>query len=216
MMDKYQFVHSPYYLENFNILNYSCPVCNSSDRERLYSLYLRSKFEQMIKTNNTYTFLDIAPSTSLSKWIKKHPSIQYKSVDLYMANVDDKADITDLKIYEDDKFDIIICSHVLEHVENDRKAMTELFRVLRPKGFAIVMVLILLSLQEDLENPEWSTEADRWKYYGQNDHVRMYSKSGFVNKLKETGFKVSQLGIDFFQRNPLRNMVFILGQFYMW
>jgi hypothetical protein len=60
------------------------------------------------------------------------------------------------------------------------------------------MVPIHLGIEHDLENPEYKTEADRWKYYGQNDHVRMYSKQGFVNKLTSAGFKVNELGKDHF------------------
>jgi len=115
-----------------------------------------------------------------------------------MEEADDHCNITDLNIYEDNKFDIILCSHVLEHIVDDRKAISELFRVLKRGGCAIVMVPILLSLQEDLENPKWETEAERWKYYGQYDHVRMYSKNGFVKKLQEPGFIVNQLGEEFF------------------
>ena len=198
MHDKYGYVHSSFYSETMNLLKYSCPVCGTSDRNRLYALYLKDKFKKDNGRINLYQFLDIAPDISLSVWIKGFPFIQYRSVDLNMEDVDDKADITDLSIYETDRFNIILCSHVLEHIEDDRKAMAEIFRVLKPGGFAIVMVPVLLSLQEDLENPEWTTEADRWKYYGQDDHVRMYSKVGFVRKLEQTGFIVRQLGIDYF------------------
>lgn len=87
---------------------------------------------------------------------------------------------------------------MLEHVENDRKAMSELYRVLKKGGFGIIMVPILLTLEEDMENKKYNTEALRWKYFGQNDHVRMYSKKGFVAKLEEAGFKVNQLGVYYF------------------
>jgi SAM-dependent methyltransferase len=198
MFDKNQFIHSIFNLETFNYLKYSCPICGCSDRNRLYALYFNERFTGIKENKSEYQFLDIAPDRNLSEWIKKLPFIHYRSVDLYMEDVDDHADITDLSLYETDKFDIILCSHVLEHIENDRKALAELFRILKPGGFAIVMAPILLTLNEDLENPKWTTEADRWKYYGQDDHVRMYSKDGFVKKLSETGFKVNQLGIDFF------------------
>jgi ubiquinone/menaquinone biosynthesis C-methylase UbiE len=100
--------------------------------------------------------------------------------------------------YVDNCFDMILCSHVLEHVDDDRKAMSELFRILKPSGFGIIMVPIDINLKEDFENPEYKTEAERWKYFGQNDHVRLYSKNGFATKLIQTGFKVNQLGIDYF------------------
>ena len=125
-------------------------------------------------------------------------------MDLFMEDVDDKLDITNMELYENDRFDIILCSHVLEHIENDRKALSEIFRVLKPNGFAIIMVPINLELDHDLENPEWTSIADRWRYYGQDDHVRMYSKSGFVKKLEQTGFIVQQHGIEYFGENTFQ------------
>jgi predicted SAM-dependent methyltransferase len=103
-----------------------------------------------------------------------------------------------MNIYEDNTFDFFICSHVLEHIQNDIKAMSELYRVLKPGGKCIAMVPIALSLEEDYENPEITTAEGRWKHFGQDDHVRMYSKSGFVNKLASTGFLVHQLDVNFF------------------
>jgi hypothetical protein len=195
MYEKYQFVHSIYCMETLNSKAYSCPYCGASDRDRLYAIYLNERFKRL--KENVF-FLDIAPARSITEFVKRYGFIRYRSVDLFMDNVDDKADITDMHIYSDESFDIILCSHVLEHVENDRKAMAELYRILKPSGFAIVMVPINLSLRENFENPEYKTEAERWKYFGQNDHVRIYSKSGFVNRLTQTGFNVSQLGIDYF------------------
>ena len=196
MLEKYEHVHSIFCEETMNRKAYACPHCKTNDRNRLYAIYLNKRFQTL--TNKEYTFLDIAPTKGLSEFIKKCKLIRYRSADLFMEGVDDKVDITDMNIYKDNSFDIILCSNVLEHIDNDRKAMSELFRILKPSGFGIVMVPINLCLKEDFENPEYKTEAERWKYYGQNDHVRYYSKDGFVNKLNQTGFKVSQLGIDFF------------------
>ncbi len=196
MLEKYECVHSAYCMETMNRQSYRCPHCNASDRSRLYAVYLKQKFET--QTRKESTFLDIAPDKDFTKYIKNFDFIQYRTADLYMEGVDDKVDITDMNIYPDNSFDIVLCSHVLEHIEDDRKAMAELFRILKPAGFAIIMVPINLHLKEDFENPEYKTEAERWKYFGQNDHVRLYSKNGFITKLTQTGFKVNQLGIDYF------------------
>ncbi|MDH6355289.1 DNA-directed RNA polymerase subunit RPC12/RpoP [Dysgonomonas sp. PH5-45] len=194
-MEKHGFIYPSGYFETMNKKQYRCPHCGNSDRNRLYAIYLKKKIEQ----GKTYSFLDVAPNQALAQLcIKSLGDIKYRSMDLYMDGVDDKLDITDLNIYEDDKYDIILCSHVLEHIEDDRKAMSELYRVLKKGGFGIIMVPILLTLEEDKENKKYNTDALRWKYFGQNDHVRMYSKKGFVAKLEETGFKVNQLGIDYF------------------
>ncbi|MDR2146045.1 MAG: methyltransferase domain-containing protein [Tannerella sp.] len=199
MMEKYEYIHSIYCTETINSKAYSCPHCYASDRDRLYAIYFNKRFQSDKKKE--YAFLDIAPSKPLADFVRKHDFIRYRSADLYMEDVDDKVDITDMYIYPENNFDIILCSHVLEHIENDRKAMSELYRILKPGGFAIVMVPILLTLNEDFENSAYTTEAERWKYFGQNDHVRLYSKSGFLNKLSQTGFKTSQLGIEYFGKD---------------
>jgi predicted SAM-dependent methyltransferase len=113
-------------------------------------------------------------------------------------DVDYKIDITNIHQFPENSFDCIVCSHVLEHVKEDQKAVAELYRILKPGGWGILMVPIKLELEQTLEKPEIQSEADRWKYYGQNDHVRLYSKSGWLNRLKGAGFKVNQLGIEQF------------------
>jgi len=196
--DKYQYVHSIFRAETLNLFSYSCPICCASDRDRLYALYLEQRFANMIKMGDSYQFLDIAPAVHLKKFIKSFPFIKYRSMDLYMEDVDDKMDITNMDLYESNMFDIILCSHVLEHIQEDKKAISEIYRVLKPNGFAIIMVPIILELESDLENPKWTSVEDRWRYYGQDDHVRIYSKPGFVNKLNDAGFKLQQLGVDYF------------------
>lgn len=197
-LDEFGYVHSIFQFETLNRQKYSCPNCGASDRNRLYALYLRQEFFKREKDNIESKLLDVAPDQSLKSLVLIRDSVKYRSVDMYMDGVDDKADITDLSIYEDNRFDIILCSHVLEHIVEDRKAIAELYRVLAKGGFGIIMVPILLTLEEDLENKEYSSEALRWKYFGQGDHVRMFSKAGFILKLEEAGFKIHQLGVDYF------------------
>jgi len=195
--DKHQFIHSIFAMETFNILNHSCPACGVSDRDRLYALYFTNRFNTLDKSKK-HTFIDFAPEPSLGMFIKSHSFLEYRSADLFMEEVNDRVDIADMTVYEDNSADIFLCSHILEHVENDRKATRELYRILKGGGFGIVMAPILLTLKEVYENPRITSEADRWKHFGQNDHVRMYSKEGFVSRLGDAGFKVYQLGIDYF------------------
>ena len=196
-MDKHGYIHSIFMLETLNILQFFCPVCGASDRSRLAALYMLEKFIFPAHSLN-YKLLDIAPEQALSRFIQKYKFITYRSADLYMNHVDDKIDITDMSIYPDNEFDIILCSHVLEHVPEDRKAMKELYRILKPGGWGIVMVPIDLSLDRIFEHSGANTDSLRWKYYGQNDHIRLYSKSGFMDRLKATGFRVNQLDIKHF------------------
>ena len=94
--------------------------------------------------------------------------------------------------YESNTFDMIYHSHVLEHVPNDIVAMNELYRVLKPNGYCVILVPINFSLNETLEKEEYNTPELREKYYGQHDHVRYYAMD-IVNKLKYVGFDVSPI-----------------------
>ena len=198
MSEKYPSVHPAFMSEMMNYHAYTCPHCGATDRNRLYAMFFSAYFSKLQKTKKKYRFLDVAPSQNLASFIKQNDFIQYRSVDLYMETADDKADITELNIYDNESFDILLCSHVLEHVSDDKKAMSELFRILKKDGLGIIVVPINLGLKEDFEDPTKTTGADRWRYFGQNDHVRTYSKIGFISKLQQTGFQVHQYGIDYF------------------
>lgn len=197
--EKYPSAHPLHLAEMLNTHAYSCPHCYATDRDRLYALFLLKKFEELKNSNITdVTFIDFAPSKSLQRLIKSYSFVQYRSADLYMDDVDDKVDITEMKIYADNQFDIMLCSHVLEHVQDDLKAMSELHRILKVGGWGIIVVPINLGLENDFENEKYTSEEDRWRYFGQYDHVRTYSKKGFISKLESVGFNVHQYGIDFF------------------
>jgi SAM-dependent methyltransferase len=180
--------------ETLNYKEYNCPYCGSVDRDRLYALFISKN----IQKNKIYKLLDIAPSKILKEYLKTYSQIKYRSADLSMEGVDDLVDIMDMKIYPDCSFDIFICSHVLEHVLDDRKAMRELHRILKPDGFAICMVPIILNLKDIDEDITITDPDERWRRFGQDDHVRLYSKQGFIGRLTEAEFKVEQYTVDNF------------------
>lgn len=197
-LDKHGYVHSLFLTETLNLFEYSCPHCNASDRERLYAMYAKSRKNELVKGQK---MLEIAPGVHFRNMLSHWPGVQYTCGDLMRDDVDYKIDITNIHQFPENSFDCIVCSHVLEHVKEDQKAVGELYRILKPGGWGILMVPIKLELEATLERPEIQSEADRWKYYGQNDHVRLYSKSGWLNRLKGAGFKINQLGIDHFGKN---------------
>lgn len=126
-----------------------CPrfSCQSSDRERLLFFYLKNKtniFSEKVK------LLHVAPEKNLRQVLIGRSNIDYLSADLCSPTAMLKLDITDIH-YEDCAFDVIICNHVLEHIPDDRKAMSELYRVLRPDGWAILQVPISLAITETYE-----------------------------------------------------------------
>jgi SAM-dependent methyltransferase len=193
-LQKNGYVHNIFSVETLNIAHYSCAKCEASDRDRLYALYLKNYLQQKDKIS----LLDIAPAPALRNFIKSSAKVSYRSMDLYMEGVDDRVDITDMKIYKEGQFDFFICSHVLEHIPDDRKAMKELYRILKPGGSSIIMVPLNLDEKETREDPSQTDISYRWKYFGQDDHVRSYSKNDFIARLESAGFKVNQLGIDYF------------------
>jgi predicted SAM-dependent methyltransferase len=162
-----------------------CPVCRSSDRTRLLFLFLKSRtklFTQPVK------LLHIAPEKPLTDIFIKHNNINYLSADLNPENAMIKMDITNIQ-FPDNSFDAILCNHVLEHIPDDRKAMAELLRVLRPAGWAILQVPVSKVLEKTHEDFTITSPQEREKHFGQKDHVRIYGKD-YISRLKEAGFTV--------------------------
>jgi SAM-dependent methyltransferase len=137
--------------------------------------------------------------------IKLYPSIVYRSADLSRKTVDERIDLTAMNRYADQSVDIILCSDVLEHIPEDRKAMREIARVLKPDGFAVLLVPLVKGLDETHEDPAIVSEAMRWKYFGMGDHVRQYGKRDFLERLSAAGLTVHQLGKEYFGAEAFRN-----------
>jgi SAM-dependent methyltransferase len=197
-LDKHQYIFSIFSAETFNLLHYTCPNCYASDRYRLYALYIDRALDG---TEERLKFIDFAPDKAFSRFLKKYENLEYRSADLYMENVDDKVDITNMPLYPDNSVDIFLCSHMLEHINDDKKAVSELYRIMKPGGWGIVMAPIVLTLKETFEDPAVLSEADRWHFFGQDDHVRLYSKQGFISLLQGAGFSVNQLGAAHFGKD---------------
>jgi len=130
--------------------------------------------------------LHIAPEKEFEAKFRRVPDLDYLTADLNGSCAMVKMDITDIQ-YPDNSFDVIYCSHVLEHIPNDRKAMRELNRVLKPDGWAIIQVPI--TTEKTLEDLSVTDAVERRRMYGQEDHVRRYGPD-FRNRLEEAGFTV--------------------------
>jgi SAM-dependent methyltransferase len=192
--------NNPYPIEDSETMNleqYQCPICHASDRERLYALYISQEIEDQSQ-DKKIRLLDIAPSKSLKDFLTSFSNIEYVSADKYMEGVDIRVDLMNMQSIQSESFDTFICSHVLEHVEDDKIALLELFRILKHGGFGILMVPINLKVKKIDEDPTVTDIAERWRRFGQDDHVRMYSKNGFIQRVKGAGFMINPYGIDFF------------------
>jgi SAM-dependent methyltransferase len=162
-----------------------CPRCGSLERHRLLILYLKNRtnfFEDDLKV------LDIAPMEFFQKMCKKMKNIDYISADIASELAMMKMDITDIQL-DDNQFDCIICYHVFEHIIDDIKAMREIYRVLKPGGWAILQVPIDNSLDKTLEDPTITSPEERARIFGQDDHVRIYGKD-YKERLESAGFIV--------------------------
>jgi SAM-dependent methyltransferase len=164
-----------------------CPRCGALMRHRAVVLYLRDVWEVVGARGD---FLHVAPAGGVRAWLSSHPSIRYVSIDLEPGMADIQADVTDLP-FADRSFDLVLCIHVLEHVPDDRAAIRELFRVLRPGGQALIQVPPS-SLEETFEDSSVMSPKERERLFGQYDHVRLCG-ADYGQRLETPGFSVERV-----------------------
>src|SRR4051812_40039980 len=150
-----------------------CPRCGAQERHRALWLYMRERTDL---TGRSISILHWAPEYALQRSLSQLPNAFYVSADLEGDEAMQHMDITDVP-FKDDAFDLIVCVHVLEHIPDDRRAMREMVRVLRPGGVALLLVPIVLE-QPTLEDPAIATPEQRRERYWQADHARLY-RGGF-------------------------------------
>jgi SAM-dependent methyltransferase len=114
-------------------------------------------------------------------------NLDYTTADLESPLADVKLDIQHVP-FDKDTFDVVICNHVLEHVPDDRQAMREIYRILKPGGFAILQVPMDPGLDKTYEDPSILAPRDREKHFRQKDHYRLYGRD-YPERLKEAGFQ---------------------------
>ncbi|MFQ5805099.1 MAG: class I SAM-dependent methyltransferase [Phycisphaerae bacterium] len=167
-------------------LNARCPHCGSLERHRLLALFFRQKSSLF---HGRLSLLHIAPEKCLVPFFKNNPNIEYISADLNDPQADIQMDIQNIEL-DDNTFDAIVCYHVLEHVPDDKKAMRELYRVLKPGGWAIIQSPVKWDSESTLEDQSATTSAERFRLYGHPGHLRHYG-SDYAERLRSAGFRVS-------------------------
>ena len=187
--------------ETFNVAQYYCPVCNATDYERMYALHLRHLAQNAVETGR---LLHIGPSPALKAFIHSLGVFDQRTADLYRQDVDDQLDIVDMSRYADNSFDCFVCSMVLEHVADDRAALAELYRVTRAGGWGILMVPIIPSLLEIDEETAPTAASTRWQRFGHSDHLRVYSRQGFLQRVRAAGFTIEARGAETFGQDVFR------------
>ena len=167
--------------------NSKCPGCNSLERQRLLWLYLT---RQLKIKEDEIKLLNIAPDYAIQSKLKKLTNISYLSVDLESPLAMQKMDITSLS-FDNNTFDAVLCYHVLEHIEDDKKALSEIFRVLKPDAWAILQSPVDMGREITFEDFSVRLPEERKKIFGQEDHVRIYGKD-YVSRIEKEGFLVSR------------------------
>lgn len=162
-----------------------CPQCGSRERHRLLWYYIRNDTDLTDGGNDVLYF---APANNLLKKLRECEN-DVLTTDLMMDDIDINADITRLP-FDDGTFDWIICSHVLEHIPDDRAAMSEMRRVLDSEGGALIMIPKDESRDQTYEESSITSPEARRREFGQEDHVRLYG-TDFPERLSDSGFNVS-------------------------
>jgi len=169
--------------------NVLAPGTFSLERHRLFWVYLKNETDFFSATKKKV--LHFAPEQAFYNQFKKIKKIDYTTTDLVSPLADVKADICNLP-FKDNEFDYIFCNHVLEHIPDDNKAMSELFRVLAPNGIGIFQIPQDLSREFTFEDDSVTDPKERAIIFGQYDHVRVYGRDYF-DKLREIGFNVAAI-----------------------
>ncbi len=165
--------------------NALCPNCLSLERHRLIWLYLKEKTDFFTKKLNV---LHIAPEYCYMKPFEAQHGENYITADIESPLAKVKMDIHQIP-FPENHFDVVLCNHVLEHVDDDIKAMNEIHRVLKPGGWAILQVPFFNPIPDQtFEDNSITDPREREKIFGQNDHVRKYGKD-YVVRIERSGLK---------------------------
>ena len=167
--------------------NAKCPVCRGLERHRLVWIFLHERTRFFEPT--PWQVLHVAPERAFSYHFRRLEHLDYLTADIAGTDVHVNLDITDIP-FEEERFDIVLCSHVLEHVSDDRKAMREIFRVLRAGGWAVLNSPVTVA--RTIEDPTITDPRERERLFGQHDHVRAYGPD-YADRLREAGFALEIL-----------------------
>ena len=175
--------------------DWSCPVCDSHPRFRLMWLFLKSRYEN----KSELSVLHFAPEHCLKKLMVELFPVNYKTADIETGSAMLQVDIANMYSIDSNSFDIVICSHVLEHVKDDLRALSEIYRVLKKDATAIIVVPMKGEITT--EDPYCNDPIERLKRFGQDDHFRLYGDD-FYDRVKKVGFEVSLISSEDFIESP--------------
>jgi len=184
------FAFNPYGQLTWRRNDAMCPWCHSLERHRLVYVLMRDELEEARERGAAYRTLHVAPELALANWLKS-VSGDYLSIDTNGTAMEDM-DLMALGL-PDDSRTLVWCSHVLEHVPDDRKAMSEIRRVLAPGGMAVIQVPVDAPRTD--EDPSVTDPQERLRRFKQEDHVRIYGPD-VVKRLESAGLGVEVRGVE--------------------
>jgi SAM-dependent methyltransferase len=170
----------------------ACPICHGCDRTRMMMLYLS---ELGGVGREPRHILHVAPDFGLYLWLNSQPGVSYVGSDIDKARYRHiknmyTADLTAAP-FGTDAFDIVICSHVLEHIPDDAMAMREILRILKPGGEALLLTPLAMDGRGTEEDPSIDDPGERHRRFGQWDHVRIYGRDDFLARMAAAGFETT-------------------------
>jgi SAM-dependent methyltransferase len=177
-------------------------------------LYLKDRTDFFTAHLNV---LHIAPEQCFYKRFRKLANLKYTTADLESPLADMKLDIQNMP-FSDHQFDVIICNHVLEHVPDEKKALNEIYRVLKKGGFALLLSPISFGMKHTLEDESVTSPAERERLFRQKDHYRLYGRD-FIQRITKAGFCIQEdnyltgLGMEKRERYRLPEMEYMYGYY---
>ena len=166
--------------------NCICPHCGIWDRMR-WQYYVLKNHSGIL--SGECSVLHFAAEKSNSALIRQNKQCRYITADIQPGHGDVVADITNMPVFADGTFDYIIANHILEHIPDEAKAISELKRVLKDDGI-IILSFPICTDKPTYEDPSITTEAGRWEAFGQGDHVRLYG-TDYKERLEKYGLEVA-------------------------
>ncbi|PHR21361.1 MAG: SAM-dependent methyltransferase [Fluviicola sp.] len=172
--------------------NVLCPYDLTLERHRLMWLYLKNHSDFF--TAKDLKVLHIAPEQCFHKGFKAQENLDYLTGDLVSPIADMHFDLHSIPL-EDNRFEVIFCNHVMEHVDDAIKCMSELYRVMKPGGWGIMQVPQDLDRDVTYEDASITSPEEREKHFWQKDHVRLFGKD-YPEWLRKAGFTVVEFDKD--------------------
>ncbi|HBW85540.1 MAG TPA: SAM-dependent methyltransferase [Crocinitomicaceae bacterium] len=172
--------------------NVLCPYDLTLERHRLMWLYLKK--ESNFFTAEGLKVLHIAPEQCFLPLFKKQSNLAYLTGDLESPIADIHFDLHEIPL-EDNRFDVVFCNHVMEHVKDPIQCMREIYRVMNNGGWAIMQVPQDFNRTETYEDASITSPEDREKHFWQKDHVRLFGKD-YPQWLEKAGFKVTEFNLN--------------------